>query len=73
MIDRTGRTTAPPASDAERTRHGALLAATSPGSDPHDGLLLLAALTGHRGLLTAWLRAERARERAGAAGVAGAG
>jgi hypothetical protein len=31
---------------------------------PHDGLLLLAALTGNRRLLRAWFQVEQVRERA---------
>jgi hypothetical protein len=73
MIDQTERTTTPPAPNADRARSGALPAVTSPRSAPHDGLLLLAALTGHRGLLTAWLQVERGREQVGAAGVARTG
>lgn len=73
MSDPARRTMPSPAPNAERARHGAPPAATSLTSAPHDGLLLLAALTGHRGLLTAWLRVERGRGRADAAGGAWGG
>lgn len=60
MIDWAQRTLTPPAPGAKRMRHGGLPAAAA-RSAPHDGLLLLAALTGSRGLLTAWWRVERGR------------
>ena len=46
------------ASGAQETRHGLRLVGAPLEVAAHDGLLLLAALTGHRGLLTAGLRFE---------------
>ena len=72
MDDRAYRSMPPRAPGAAPTHQGVLptLAALTP---PHDGLLLLAALTGNRSLLTAWLRVERTRELAVVPGAAWGG
>ena len=58
MDDQAPSTMTPPAPGAQDARHGVLPVGASLMSAPHDGLLLLAALTGHRSLLTVWLRVE---------------
>jgi hypothetical protein len=48
----------------QRVGAGNAVVALSPSvaTEEHDGLLLLAALTGNREILRAWLRLEQARE-----------
>jgi hypothetical protein len=51
-----------PDPSADRAARAAPLAVPPPMAAPHDGLLVLAALTGSPRLLVAWRRAGRVRE-----------
>ena len=57
MVDQA-MTTERSATTDERTHPGARFVAAA-RSAPHDGLLLLAALTANRSVLSAWLRREQ--------------